>query len=220
MSGLIAIDSEDFVFEEDGHLYKTSEGIVRPSITQMMQAAGIYDFSRVPRDVLENARRRGTNVHRWCQEWDLYGSIDESWIADDEMPYVEAWIKFKRDSKIVIRKVETPMLRPIAGVLIGGTPDVEGFIGSRPVVVERKACRAVHIGWGVQTALQEMLITGKPRVGHIDRIAVQLKPNGDYKAIPHEDSSDGDAGLALVQKVGAEDAIRNWMSNKGLLRAA
>jgi hypothetical protein len=211
---------DDFFFEEDGHVYKTAAGVVRPSITQMMSMVGIYDFSMVKPDVLENARRRGTNVHKWCEEFDVHGFVDETWIADDEMGYFQAWLKFRKEWNPVITKVENRMLRPIAGVLVGGTPDVEGFIGANPFVIERKACSAKHPGWAIQTALQEMLITGKPRVGHIGRMSVQLKPNGNYTAIPYEDSSDGDVALAIVQKVASEESIANWAYNHNLKLAA
>jgi hypothetical protein len=213
------LDYQDFVFEEDPHRYVTANGIVCPSITQMMSAVGIYDFSKVPKDILENAKRRGKNVHRWCAEFDRHGWVDETWMEDDERPYLSAWIKFRHESKFVVRSVEVPMLRPINGVLVGGTPDVIGFLGPTLTTIERKACRAKHPGWGVQTALQEMLITGKPRIGHMERIAVQLKPDGTYSVQPHTDATDGDCALAIVQKFGAEEAIQSWKSNHGL-RAA
>lgn len=220
MGSIECISDDDFFFEEDGHVYKTASGIVRPSITQMMSKVGIYDFSMVKPAVLENARRRGSNVHKWCEEWDIYGTIDETWIADDEMGYFRAWLKFRRETNLVITKVENRMLRPIAGVLVGGTPDVEGFIGSQPFVVERKACRAKHPGWAIQTALQEMLITGKPRVGHLGRMSVQLKPDGNYSALPYDDPTDGDVALAIVQKIASEESIANWMHNHNLKIAA
>lgn len=215
-----ALDYEDFVFEEDKHEYRTASGLVRPSITQMMSKVGIYDFSMVNPDVLENARRRGSNVHKWCEEYDIHGFVDETWIADDEMGYFEAWLKFRRETGLVITRVENRMLRPIAGVLVGGTPDVEGFIGRNSFVIERKACRVKHPGWAIQTALQEMLITGKPRVGHLGRMSVQLKPNGTYSAFPYEDPTDGDIALSIVQKIAAEESIANWMHNKNLKVAA
>jgi hypothetical protein len=210
------LDYESFVFEEDGHRYVDAHGVQHLSITQMMSLAGIYDFSMVVPDVLANARRRGSNTHRWCAEYDIHRYVDPDWMAEDEAPYVEAWIRFTKDSGLVIRKVETPMLRPINGFLVGGTPDVEGLIGSDPFVVERKACSVKHPGWAVQTALQEMLITGKTRVGHMGRVSVQLKPNGKYSTHFYDDPTDGDIALAIVGKFAAEQSIKNWMSNKGL----
>lgn len=215
-----SIDYQDFQFEEDGHIYRDSTGETHLSITQMMQKVGIYDFSMVNPAVLENARRRGTNVHKWCAEIDLYGFIDETWVAEDEWPYVEAWIKFKRDTGLVVRVVEKPMLRLVNGFMVGGTPDVIGFIKGQQFVVERKACRAKHPGWGIQTALQEMLVTGKPRVGHMGRMAVQLKPDAKYTPHIHDDAEDGIAALNIVQKFAAEKAIRNWMQNHNLAVAA
>lgn len=213
-------DYESFVFEEDGHRYLDAHGVQHLSITQLMSRVGIYDFSMVKPEVLENARRRGSNVHKWCAEIDIHGDIDPSWMAEDEMGYVSAWIQFKKDSGLIVRRVETPMLRPINGFLVGGTPDVEGLLGPDPFVIERKACSAKHPGWGVQTALQEMLITGKPRVGHMGRASVQLKPNGRYTTHFYDDPTDGDIAQAIVAKFAAEQSIKNWLSNNNLKTAA
>jgi hypothetical protein len=224
-----AIDYHDFVFEEDGHRYTTADGIVRPSITQVLNRVGIYDFSMVPADVLENARRRGVNVHKWCAEYDRHGYLDETWMADDEIGYFEAWLKFRRESKILIRRVETPIVRSVGAWVIAGTPDVEAFMGRNPFVIERKACRVKHAGWALQTAMQEMLLTGRPRVGHISRMTVQLKPDGTYRSIPYDDETDGSAALAALtlcttqDQFEADDArltLNAWCSNHNLKIAA
>lgn len=206
-------DYNSFHFEEDGHRYLDARRVQHLSITQLMTLVGIYDFSRVKPEVLENARRRGSNVHKWCAEVDLHGYVDPDWMADDEAPYVDAWIQFKKDSGLIVRRVEEPMLRPINGFLVGGTPDVEGLLGPDPFVIERKACSAKHPGWGVQTAFQEMLITGKPRVGHMGRASVQLKPNGRYTTHFYDDPTDGDMAQAIVAKFAAEQSISNWLKN-------
>lgn len=223
------IDYHDFVFEEDGHRYTTADGIVRPSITQILNRVGIYDFSMVPADVLENARRRGSNVHKWCAEYDRHEYLDETWMADDEIGYFEAWLRFRRESRLVIRRVETPAVRSVGAWVIAGTPDVEAFLGRNPFVVERKACRVKHPGWALQTALQEMLITGRPRVGHMGRMTVQLKPDATYRCIPYDDETDGTAALAALticttqDQFEADDArltLNAWMTNHGLKIAA
>ena len=213
-------DARDFTFEEDEHVYRDRDGNAHFSITQMLQKVGIYDYAGIVPSVLENAARRGRNVHRWCAEHDLHGFLDETWMAADEVGYFEAWLKFKRDSKIVIREVERPRLRPIHGFLVGGTPDVIGLIENIPFVVERKACRVKHPGWAIQTAMQEMLITGRPRVGYLARISVQLKPEGTYTTHLYTDPMDGHVALNIVAKFMVEESIRNWMSNAGLKTAA
>ena len=228
-SSAATLDYHSFVFEEDTHRYTTSDGVIRPSITQALSNAGVYDFSMVPADVLENARRRGSNVHKWCAELDIHGFFDETWAQDDELPYVEAWRKFKRESKIVIKRVEFPLVRTVGNMVIAGTPDVEGFIGRNPFVVERKACRAKHPGWALQTALQEMLITGRPRVGHMGRMSVQLKPEGTYSTCVYDDPTDATGAIAALtlsttqDKFEAEDArltLEAWATNHNLKLAA
>ena len=52
-----------------------------------------------------------------------------------------------------------------------------------------------------------MMHTRRLRVGHMGRMSVQLLPTGKYSATPYEDPNDGEAALAIIQKIGAEEAI-------------
>jgi len=188
----------DFSFEEDTHTYRNRDGIVRPSVTQSLKAQGIFNFDHVPKDVLENARRRGKNVHRWCAEYDDHGFIDDTWIADDEQGYFEAWLQFRREIKPQVISVEQPMLGLIAGIEVGGTPDVHAFIGRWEYIIDRKCCASRHPGWALQTAFYEMLKMKRSRCGHMGRISVQLFPTGRYSVIYYEDWRDAEAAIAAV----------------------
>jgi hypothetical protein len=188
-----------FTFEQDRHLYRNAAGLVRPGVTSSLTAQGVFDFSMVPPDVLERARLRGKNVHRWCAEYDWCGFIDETWIAVDEMGYFQAWLNFRRDIKPIILAVEQPMLGLIGGIEVGGTPDVVAWIGTTRYVIDRKCCASRHPGWALQTADYEMLITGRKRLGYMGRMSVQLMPTGKYAITLYgEDESDAAAAAAAV----------------------
>jgi hypothetical protein len=200
---------DDFSFEEDTHTYRNKEGIVKPSVTQVLKSAGVFDYSRVPVDILERKRVIGSNVHKWTEYYDRDGFIDETWIADTEQGYFEAWLKFRKESGFVIKGIEHRTLAPIAGMEVGGTYDRYGFFGQYPYLLDIKTCTAKHPGWALQLALYEMLQTGKARCGHMGRGVVQLLPTGKYKLHHYEDPRDADVAISAL-------ALSNWKHNNNL----
>jgi hypothetical protein len=223
------LDSHDFSYEHDSHTYRNGAGIVRPSVTQTLKLGGVIDYSMVPPAILENARRRGSNVHAWTAEYDRYGEIDPTWIQDDEAPYFEAWLKFRRESRAMFDTIEQPMLRTIRGMEVGGTPDRIGYLGRNRFIFDIKCCRSKHPGWALQLASYEMMETRRARVGHMGRMIVQLYPNGSYNAFGFDDSTDAAGAIAAItlcstkDRFEADDArltLNAWMSNHGLQIAA
>jgi hypothetical protein len=219
------MNSHDFSYENDTHTYRNAAGIVRPSVTQTLKAGGVINYDHVPPKILENARRRGVNVHGFTAEFDRYGDIDYTWLQEDEVPYFEAWKKFRRESGLVIHEIEQPMLRTIAGMEVGGTPDRVGLIGRNKFVVDIKCCRAKHPGWALQVGDYEMMLTGKARMGHLGRMVVQLFPTGNYTTIIYDDPNDAAGGIAALTLATTEDPFESgearltlsaWASNNNL----
>lgn len=218
----------EFSYEDASHTYRNSAGIERPSVTGSLMAQGIFDFSMVKPDVLENAKRRGKNSHRWCAEFDRHGFCDETWIAEDEMGYYIGWQKFVREVKPVILAVEKPMLGVIGGIEVGGTPDVDALIQGWPFIVDRKCCASKHPGWALQLSDYEMLRTKRSRCGYMGRMSVQLFRTGKYSAKVYEDPRDADVAIAAVVLTEwdgqansydadhARETLANWKQNFGL----
>jgi hypothetical protein len=75
-------------FEEEGHVYTYNDEVV-PSVTQVM--APISNLDGIPEHHLENARQRGTAVHRATELYD-FGELGE--IDMELEPYLEAWKQF------------------------------------------------------------------------------------------------------------------------------
>lgn len=55
-------------FDADAHEYRV-DGLVIPSTTQVLEAAGFVDFSRVPLHALNDAKQRGSLVHQAVHYW-------------------------------------------------------------------------------------------------------------------------------------------------------
>jgi hypothetical protein len=199
-----------FSYDADEHLYRNAAGIIRPSVTQCMHAAGLYDFSRVDPAVLERKRRIGQSVHRATAEFDREGWVDETWLEEDEILYFRAWQAFRRDfHEIEWVHIEEPMLRTVCGVEVGGTPDRMGWLAGAWVVVDLKCAAAKHPAWRIQTADYTMMHFQVPRCDGAIRMAVQLMPNGKYIVDTHKDPTDAAAAIAVLQ-------LEAWKRNAGL----
>lgn len=71
-----------------------------PRVTEILQSAGLTDFSMVPQDVLEASRLFGSAGHRMCE------LLDRNMLAEDSLspsllPYLAKWRKLKADYDIL-----------------------------------------------------------------------------------------------------------------------
>lgn len=115
---LMVAPSDELRFVEDTHVY-TWRGAVLPSVTTILKDVGIIDTAFYT----EAARLRGSYAHIACALEDQ-GMLDWSTLDAVLVPYVEAWVRFKRESGFVPEIIETPMLNE--SYLYAGTPDVIG----------------------------------------------------------------------------------------------
>jgi hypothetical protein len=93
-------DTPDMLaFDPVLHRY-TLDGETLPSVTQILQASGIIDFSGIPQPILLAARDRGTAVHQACHYHNEDDLDVEAFAAQfpDYWPYLSAWITFRWDS--------------------------------------------------------------------------------------------------------------------------
>lgn len=83
-------------FEPEHHIYRW-DGQVVPSVTQILQDAGIVDYSFIPRDTREMALERGRLVHLATAMYDE-GDLDSETLDPVLVPYVQAWEKFRDET--------------------------------------------------------------------------------------------------------------------------
>jgi hypothetical protein len=81
-------------FDPETHTY-TLDGLVVPSVTQVLRASGLVDFGSIPPTLLDAAQLRGTKVHQavqyfnehdldvgeFCGTFPAYAGYLQSWIA-------------------------------------------------------------------------------------------------------------------------------------------
>jgi len=192
-------------YDDDRHEYTTDAGVRVPSITQVIKLAGFSDFSGIDPAVLENAARRGTEVHALAAAYNQFGEVDPAWVSEECEPYFNSYMKFLAESgyKPDPQWTEVPIIANVCGMLIGVTPDSHGTLGRYKAVVELKCTASREPYWSIQTAIQECAIYKSNRCGRVRRHALILKKDGTYRLgeeyTDHEnDMADGIAALRCV----------------------
>jgi len=86
-------------FDKFTHTY-TLDGERFRSVTQILQASGLIDFSKIPSPILLEARDRGTAVHQALHYYNEDDIDLEAFCAEfpDYAPYVQAWVAFRAES--------------------------------------------------------------------------------------------------------------------------
>src|SRR5512135_2118575 len=89
-------------FDAEKHEYRY-DGRVVPSVTQVLDVVGRFKYW----DSIEmqEARERGTAVHLITHLYDM-DELDPDSVDEIYQPYLNAYIKFKRESGIVILESE------------------------------------------------------------------------------------------------------------------
>lgn len=194
-------------FDKASHEYRV-DGVLFPSVTQILESGGLSDFSMVPRDALEYAQWKGTLIHKTLEIHDIDG-LDPEWLTDDPngviaQPYVKAWDNFK--SKYSIDKFD--------GVEIRGVSTQYGFAGTMDRYLGREIwdikTGGVSKSWGPQLAGYEQIAKEmklNPNVRNWQRRVVQLDGKG-FKVFKFADRMDFNAFRAC-------QVVHNYKHKKG-----
>lgn len=173
-------------FDSDSHTY-TIGGERLPSVTQVLEI--LTDLEGIPFRHLEYARGRGDAVHYGCELHDR-DELDWDTVDAELIPFIEAWIKFRKQTGFVVDKIEHRMFHP--ALRFAGTLDRTGLLYGEPAIVDIKAVAKVYPTTGPQTAAYESLLKATEPGGPASykRYSVQLCKNGTYKLHPYEDRAD------------------------------
>lgn len=138
LRGEMAARSEatSVVLDASHHVYHAGDlnGPIVPGVTEILRRTGLSDdYRRVPMDVLERARQRGTAVHaaiHYDGEGDL-GTIDP-----EVAPYLESWRRFCADTGWVTVEHERILHYEEGGVVLyAGRADAIGHFGGQDAEV-------------------------------------------------------------------------------------
>lgn len=191
-------------FDDAVHAYYGNDGLFVPSATQILKLNGLSNYDGADEADMENAARRGTEVHALAAALNRHGEVDPNWISDECSPYFFAYTNFLSDTgfKPDPAWIETPIIACIRGMRLGITADVFGKLRNQKAIIELKCTSGVQASWAVQTSLQELSVLGSNHVGQVRRFALQLMKSGRYKLHEHtnhhEDETTAIAALWMV----------------------
>lgn len=177
------------------------DGAPLPSVTEVLDLAALTDLSRIPFDVLEFARERGSAVHDWVELLtnhpdSVRGMEPPEFIA----PYIAAWEKWRVESRFEIERAEEAVIHSV--YRYAGTYDVLGRIGGVRALPDYKARYGMSPETGPQTAayvdaLRDMGVIDKGEP--VKRFTLLLRSDATYRFKEHTDRNDINVFRACVQ---------------------
>jgi len=179
-------------FCEETHTYRDDKGVWVPGLTSILALQGLSNgFGGADPAVIENASRRGSEVHALVAAWIKYGDdgMDPTWETEETSGYFSAAKSFINDTGFRPDPdiAEQPRIVTFHGMAFGLTPDAFGCRKPWPAVVEWKCTAAESKSWSLQTCAQEIGLFNSTICGRAKRMAVILKKDGKYKVCAHED---------------------------------
>ena len=201
----------NFRFNETNHEY-TVGGVRVPSVTQILESAGLVDYRGIPAETLRYAADRGTAVHLASVYYDEE-DLDPDSLDFEVAKYLAAWRRFRQEHNFQIIESEQRHLGELHGLQFGMTVDRVVKIDGRLAILDLKCSSKVY-GWcGVQTAGYAIGLgngTVAARLATYRRLVVQLKPDCTYRLHEYSGSMDGEIFAAALK-------IAHWKidSNRG-----
>ena len=190
-----------FEFDQETHIGKV-DGVIWPSVTQLLNEFKLIDFTGVPSETLENKRILGTRVHAATKLLDDCNLDEDDFNASfpECIPYLEAYRKF--------RIIENFDPGEKLGRMIStkwrfhGEPDEHGIRimskGAELYLVDYKATWRMYNSTGPQLAGYEILIAECLKIKIKKRWGLLLKPTGHYDLVPFNDPNDKQDFLACL----------------------
>jgi hypothetical protein len=185
----------NLTFNAEDHSYYL-DGVRLPSVTQILRGVGLIDFSHVPPERLEASMKFGTAVHRACELYD-FNNLDEASLDPALRPYLDAWIKCRKDTMMIIEAIEEKVVSVkyrFAGMLDRrvvmdkcGILDIKTSVDISPATKLQLA--------GYELAYNEMA-GNKNR--SCRRWVVLLKDDGTYKIEEHKNKGDANIFLSVL----------------------
>ena len=193
---------------DDEHIYRY-DGATVPGVSEILQSAGLVDFSAIPSERLKAAQRFGTAVHRACELADRE-TLDESSLDPALLPYLTGWEIFRQEYELSFTAIEAQLYSPL--YRFAGTIDRIGKwrIDDSPLIIDIKSGVDSPV-ISIKMAAYELLARGALGIkGKIRRLAVYLNDRGGYKIQEYKEKNDSMVFLSCL-------SVYNWRKKYNLL---
>lgn len=183
------------LFFDQGHRY-TLDGEDLPSVSELCRFLSREIYGTVAQYTLDAAADRGTRVHKLCEVLDLYGKAD---VPDDLLPYVQAYLQFRRDHAVQWDKVEYAAHHPVDRY--AGTIDRAGLMDGRRAIVDLKTSYQVQRPLALaQLNLYRRMLEHDSDWQADALYILHLKKDGSYKLIPFDRDDELPAALLKLHR--------------------
>lgn len=173
---------------DDNHIYRL-DGVPIPGVSEILQAAGISDFSAIPADRIEASCQFGVAVHKACELSDL-GTLDIGVLDNNLRPYLQGWETFRQEYGVSCEAIEQKLYHPL--YRFAGTIDriAHWRIDDSLLIIDIKS-GADNPAIAIQLRAYELLVKGNTQTKEkIKRVAVMLNDTGTYKIKEYNDKND------------------------------
>lgn len=128
----------NLLFFDQGHKY-TLDGEELPSVSEICRFLSREIYGDVSQYHLDHAAERGTAIHKACEALDKFGSVD---VQDDILPYVQAYLTFRKEHKAEWDKIEYTTYHKELGY--AGTLDRLGKLDGKASILDIKTSYTIH----------------------------------------------------------------------------
>lgn len=176
------------------------DGKPLPSVTTILQAAGLYDSKYFT----EEARNRGKFIHKAIL-YLLQDDLSDNGIPDEYRGYIDAFRRFmaEADCEPYLEMCEVPLFSET--LRYGGTPDIICLLNGKETILDVKT--------GSETPVTGVQLSGYTLICPIpisQRCGLYLKPTGKYKLVQYSDRNDFNIFNAAL-------SLYHWRQKEGLL---
>ena len=156
------------------------EGKQLPSVTTLLKDCGIIDTAFYTGTGADNGTRR----HYLTELYDK-DTLDWGTVAEEDLPYLNAWIQAKEDLNMEIQGIEQRMYHPL--LMFAGCLDRLATIGGKPTVIDIKT------GQKAKWHELQLILYGLMAI-HTDKkpslMTVYLKKTGKYTVQEYDYSNE------------------------------
>jgi hypothetical protein len=167
------------IYDSVGHRYFDG-GVQVPSLSKVMELGGYKsDLSKIPLHILQRKRALGGAVHEAISLY-LHNRLDWTTVDSAVYPYVAAAVRYIENEDVEVEWSELPF----GGVDVG--------FACTPDLLTKRAIREWKTTYKIMPDVAIQLAGQAVAVGDLslERIVVQLKPNGDYDTVQYDDPED------------------------------
>lgn len=172
-----------FAFNPDTHEY-FKNGVLVPSVTQVIANAGLCDFSCVEEDVRIHSMKRGQSVH-WLLQLEDEGALNYRKVPSGLRGYRKAYRDWKRHSGFNVLWIERQFVSNFgfAGTLDrAGTFPATSMYGSGTSAIVDFKTGEIPDWVRYQLCAYSLEVDARPSIARtVRRIALALRADGTYK---------------------------------------